>query len=202
MPTSPTPTVLIGCSKQFNNKVFFKEKTSKILSDLESYKIIAVENGNGLISEFFGERVIKTHPYNSRTSSINKIVDESTFVILFWDGTDISEFVYRALLLKKHSRIISVETTKVVNKDKGDPYDIYIGRGTPWGNPFAIGDDGMSREQVIAKYEQYFNETFIGNEQKRKELLGLKGKILGCHCKPLACHGDIIATYLNTIEDA
>ena len=41
--------------------------------------------------------------------------------------------------------------TKVVNKYK-QPYDIYIGRGSKWGNPFIIGQDG-NREEVINKYE-------------------------------------------------
>ena len=43
--------------------------------------------------------------------------------------------------------------TKVVNKYK-HVYDVYIGRGSKWGNPFVIGKDG-TREEVINKYEEY-----------------------------------------------
>jgi hypothetical protein len=32
--------------------------------------------------------------------------------------------------------------------------DVYIGRGSKWGNPFKIGVHG-NREEVIAKYEEY-----------------------------------------------
>ena len=201
MTDEPTPIVLVGCSKQFSNKALFKEKTSKILSGIDKYAVIAIEEDDGLIREFFDERIIKTLSYYSKSSVIIKEVKESSFIILFWDGTDIDEYVYRSLLYKKKLRIITVETTKVVNKDKGEPYDIYIGRGTPWGNPFVIGEQGLNRDQVISKYEQYFRETFLGNHQKRNELLSLKGKLLGCHCKPLPCHGDVIARYLNSIED-
>ena len=29
----------------------------------------------------------------------------------------------------------------------------------------------------------------------------LKGKTLGCFCKPYPCHGDIIAEYLNLLTN-
>jgi hypothetical protein len=29
----------------------------------------------------------------------------------------------------------------------------------------------------------------------------LRGKTLGCFCKPHPCHGDIIAAYLDSLED-
>ena len=41
----------------------------------------------------------------------------------------------------------STRTTKVVHC-KREPFDIYIGRPSKWGNPFVIGRDG-NREQVI-----------------------------------------------------
>ncbi|TBV87515.1 DUF4326 domain-containing protein, partial [Citrobacter freundii] len=28
-----------------------------------------------------------------------------------------------------------------------------------------------------------------------------KGKILGCHCKPYPCHGDVLARFLNELDD-
>ena len=65
--------------------------------------------------------------------------------------------------------------------------DIYIGRPSKWGNPFQIGKDG-SREEVIEKYRKWI--------LKKPELLNslheLKNKRLGCFCKPLACHGDVL----------
>lgn len=83
---------------------------------------------------------------------------------------------------------------KVVHCKK-EPYDIYIGRachgleGSMWENPFVIGKDG-TREEVILRYELYLNT--------RRDLLlllpELKGKTLGCWCKPdNDCHGDVLA---------
>ena len=79
----------------------------------------------------------------------------------------------------------------VVNKYKS-PYDIYIGRGSPWGNPYVIGKDG-NREEVIAKFKEYAIVKGIDIRAKRE----LKGKILGCFCSPLPCHGDILAEWAN-----
>lgn len=81
--------------------------------------------------------------------------------------------------------------TIVVNRHF-DSYDVYIGRGSKWGNPFVIGTDG-GREAVIEKYR-----TWI---QRRPDLLNdlpeLVGKRLGCYCKPEACHGDVLVELMK-----
>lgn len=84
--------------------------------------------------------------------------------------------------------------TSVVNLRK-DKYDVYIGRGSKWGNPYVIGKDG-NREMVIQQYESYAREKFT-----IEELLSLKGKVLGCYCKPLACHGDVLIKLLGELEN-
>jgi len=70
---------------------------------------------------------------------------------------------------------------------KRESYDVYIGRGSKWGNPFKIGEHG-DRSEVIRKYKAYILE--------KPELLAalpeLYGKILGCWCSPKACHGDVL----------
>ncbi|KKN59195.1 hypothetical protein LCGC14_0544210 [marine sediment metagenome] len=81
---------------------------------------------------------------------------------------------------------------KVVNITK-DIYDVYIGRGSKWGNPFIIGKDG-NREEVISKYEAYF----MAHLSLIDDLPELEGKILGCFCKPQDCHGDIL---VRMVED-
>ena len=86
-------------------------------------------------------------------------------------------------------------TTKVVNKYK-DSYDVYIGRGSVFGNPFVIGRDG-TREDVINKYRDYFLKQVHDNLMFKSQVLKLEGKTLGCFCKPKACHGDVIKEYLE-----
>ena len=82
--------------------------------------------------------------------------------------------------------------TKVVHCKK-DPYDIYIGRPSKWGNPFTIGKDG-TREEVILKYIDWLEQQ----PQLLAQISELKGKTLGCWCHPKPCHGDILAEIANT----
>jgi len=81
-------------------------------------------------------------------------------------------------------RIVNIHTTSV--------YDVYIGRGSKWGNPFVLGYDG-TREQVIAKYEIYIRRT----KSLMDALPELVGKVLGCYCYPLPCHGDVLLKLLK-----
>ena len=67
--------------------------------------------------------------------------------------------------------------TKVVNK-KTSSFDVYIGRGSKWGNPFRMKSENQ-RGEVIEKYEDYARQKF-----SKDELAVLVGKRLGCFCKP------------------
>jgi hypothetical protein len=79
---------------------------------------------------------------------------------------------------------------------------LYIGRNwaglskSVFHNPFHVGKDG-TREEVLLKFIEYWYAT----EQKSLRDLALYAinvdkEILGCWCKPLDCHGDIIAGYV------
>lgn len=82
---------------------------------------------------------------------------------------------------------------------KREKFDIYIGRGSKWGNPFShkkgtlAGHVVGSREEAITKYEEYL----LNNQELVNALSELKGKTLGCWCKPKACHGDVLLKLAN-----
>ena len=79
-----------------------------------------------------------------------------------------------------------------VNK-KTEPYDVYIGRGSKWGNPFPMRDYSQAeRDRVCGLYEEYFYTTDLENY-----LHELRGKRLGCFCKPKRCHGDFLSKITN-----
>jgi hypothetical protein len=84
-----------------------------------------------------------------------------------------------------------MKKTRVVHCQK-EEYDVYIGRPGPYGNPFYSG----TRKEVIEKYSHWFYlpEQAELRERAKKEL---KGKVLGCWCKPKACHGDVLADFVN-----
>ena len=74
----------------------------------------------------------------------------------------------------------------VVNK-RTDDFDVDITRKGKWGNPFRIGPDG-SRSEVLGKYAGWLPEQ----DALLKSLPELSGKLLGCVCVPLACHGNVL----------
>jgi hypothetical protein len=86
----------------------------------------------------------------------------------------------------------SDESITVVNKHR-DEYDIYIGRGSIWGNPFRLADtrDDVARARVIEQYEQYL----LQQPALMARLPELRGKRLACFCAPKPCHGDVLKTY-------
>lgn len=69
---------------------------------------------------------------------------------------------------------------------------IYIGRGSPWGNPFVIGRDG-TRDEVIAKY----NAWIATQPQLLARLPELRGRELVCFCFPKRCHGETLRRLAN-----
>lgn len=107
-------------------------------------------------------------------------------------------------------------TTTVVNL-KSNQHDVYIGRkkglnsGQHFGNPFSHNPDWgiacVSREASILAYEQWLDGTGHENVEPERRLWILKNihclmdKSLGCFCKPLACHGDVLKKYADRLDD-
>lgn len=79
-------------------------------------------------------------------------------------------------------------TSQVVNMHR-ESFDILIQRPSCWGNPFHIGIHG-SRKDVVFLYELLIRTRPDFLAKIKREL---RGKRLGCGCKPKACHGDILA---------
>lgn len=82
----------------------------------------------------------------------------------------------------------------VVNKYKS-PFDVYIGRGSLWGNPFTVEEYG--RAECIALYRPYIIQRLETEPGLLAELMKLDGKRLGCFCKPLPCHGDVLVELIQ-----
>jgi hypothetical protein len=81
---------------------------------------------------------------------------------------------------------------KVWNKrDRAAPYDaVYVGRGTPWGNPFKIGVHG-DRDEVCDRFEREILPAL--------DVSQLVGKQLLCWCTPLRCHADALLRKANAL---
>ncbi|MDN3220725.1 DUF4326 domain-containing protein [Pseudomonas nunensis] len=191
--------VLIAYPVDFLSYSKFERKVDKIISSLEKAELIYVCDENEFIEKYSKSKGYQTISFASDEDALKEV----THAILFQDEERNCFFILYNKLLDKEipTRTVNLKITKVSNKDRGDSYDVYIGRGTLWGNPYQMGKEG-TREEVITKFAYDFEKRFLKlPEQFDVNIEKLRGKTLGCHCKPAACHGDIIANYLNSQDD-
>lgn len=86
----------------------------------------------------------------------------------------------------------------VVNKYKSE-YDVYIGRGSVWGNDYSHLPETKAshkvdtRDEAVESYRKQLWDSIRSGKITIEMLKSLHGKRLGCFCKPQSCHGDIIA---------
>lgn len=87
---------------------------------------------------------------------------------------------------------------RVLNKYRDGPVEgqVYIGRGSPYGNPFRVGRDG-DRGAVISKFEIYARNRLRTEPLWLRPLLDAEALV--CFCKPSACHGDVIVRLLKEL---
>jgi hypothetical protein len=86
----------------------------------------------------------------------------------------------------------------VYNK-KRPPYPrnaVFIGRPSPWQNPFVLGSDG-TRDEVCDKFEEWIMKPEQLGLRARAEL-ELHGKDLLCFCHSKRCHG---LTWLRIVNE-
>jgi hypothetical protein len=87
------------------------------------------------------------------------------------------------------------QPTRVVHC-KRSGFDVYIGRPSKWGNPFSHLPRSRaevrvdSRKEAVARYEDWLQTQPALIAAAKREL---RGKVLGCWCAPLACHGHVLA---------
>ena len=196
--------VLVLYPKQFNSYSKFLRKIDKIISCLDSVELIYPSDPNGLINKAFEQSQF----IDSMQESEDWVQDDITHAIVFDDG---EEFRNEVEILKSTGiplRDIKITITRVINikretKYKGQKststYE-YIGRGSYWGNPYSMYEAGEDREEIIRKFKYDFDFEKFPNKEK-KEVYKLAGKRLGCFCKPDACHGDVLADFLNSWDD-
>lgn len=199
------PHLLIALPRLLCFKSLFEQVVESVLGQLSDPDISIVSDLAGRARQF-----LETKGYSPNEIRISSKLDAKSAVkkyshiVVFWDGEELSHIIYFAKLYNKPLRIVPVQITKVRNRDEGEEFDVYIGRKTPWGNPFPIEHDsnGAKRKDVIEKFKVYFKEKFLDKPENLDKLLTLRGLRLGCHCKPLPCHGDVIADFLNDYFDS
>ena len=104
------------------------------------------------------------------------------------------------------------EMTNVVNLRRG-AYDVYIGRRGhsqtgEFGNPVAVGracpecgNIHRTGGSTLRCFARYMYKRMKHDPSWAQKVENLRGKTLGCFCKPAPCHGDVYAVYLDSDGD-
>jgi hypothetical protein len=88
--------------------------------------------------------------------------------------------------------------TTLANLHHDKNCDVLIDRRSPFGNPYDHRKLGITREECVHKYKEWFYNK-LKDDSFRDIVLQLKGKRLGCWCVPDLCHGMVILEYLEGI---
>jgi hypothetical protein len=86
-----------------------------------------------------------------------------------------------------------------------DDNHIYIGRSmgwvkgakkSIWANKFSVKDYG--RKEALRLYK----EDIVKDKKLMMKLPELRGKVLGCWCRPDKCHGDVLIELLDELDES
>lgn len=89
--------------------------------------------------------------------------------------------------------------------------DVYIGRAGQgldgyFGNPIRTGREcpecGDTHErpgETLSCYQRYLRRRVGSDPEFRRRVARLRGKRLGCFCKPKPCHGDLLAVWAEAL---
>ena len=148
-----TARVLIVYPELFACQSKFDRKVKLILSRLARFDVIHQGDPNGFISALFAEdeRVGELREEPSLEAA------EITHAVVFDDGEEFAELRVHLKQSGIPLRWIKIKITRVINIKREpefegmkstDAYE-YIGRGSYWGNPHSMHEEGESREEVI-----------------------------------------------------
>ena len=90
----------------------------------------------------------------------------------------------------------------VVVHFRREPYDIYIGRPSVWGNPYSRKQGTRAQFQVSSRAEaiERYEAHVRGSPELLRSLRELRGKRLGCWCAPKPCHGDVLVKLVGELD--
>ena len=196
--------VLILYPEIFNSYDKFKRKVLNITKNMVHFSIQCRADPNDFIKKLTSNELIGVK--TEKVFNLNE--SKTTHAIIFDDGEEFLEERKLLQLNKIPLREIHIKLTRVINIKKKTKYQSlkstpeyeYIGRNSYWGNPYSMFEKGEDRDEVIRKYKYDFDYEKFPNKEKSK-VYKLAGKRLGCFCKPQACHGDILADFLNSWDD-
>jgi hypothetical protein len=202
-------TVLVLYPSEFNCQSKLTRKLANITKNMTAYDLVATSDPKGLLKNYAQDLDVGFMLSDQKALASIRF----THAVVFDDGESFFQEISTIHEMEKPLRLIKTAVTRVINiKNEPDyshikstPSYEYIGRGSYWGNPHSMYEnmeDSVEdpREAVIRMFKYDFDYDKFLNIDKNK-VYELAGKRLGCFCKPYACHGDVLADYLNQWDD-
>jgi hypothetical protein len=107
--------------------------------------------------------------------------------------------------------VINVKKKELIKRNiadfaswKSQENTVYIGRNmshyvtgasaSKWGNPFSL------KKHTLKESLDLYKEYVLNTPSLFNSIEELRGKELGCWCKPAECHGDVLLELLGEIQ--
>lgn len=106
------------------------------------------------------------------------------------------------------TEVVNIRATRLFGMHLDDVYVGRAGRGFDgyFGNPVRAGrtcpECGRTHEfagSTLDCYERYLDRRLAEDPEFRRRVSRLRGKRLGCFCKPALCHGDLLAARADAL---
>lgn len=200
--------VLVLCPTEFRSYSKLCRKLDFLLQNLSDVSLCAPLGQDDMLDQYVAERSLMLQRVELDAVLAQAGDITISHAVVFDDGEVFPEVLAVLRELPLSIRRVKIAITRVVNikrderfagQKSTDQFE-YIGRGSYWGNPYAMFEDGDDRDEVIRKFKYDFDYEKFTNKDK-SEVYKLAGKHLGCFCKPQACHGDVLAEFLNAWDD-
>tara|TARA_R110002167_G_scaffold366254_1_gene594019 strand:- start:19072 stop:19683 length:612 start_codon:yes stop_codon:yes gene_type:complete len=198
--------VLVLCPDEFRSASKLARKLDVLLQNLDKVQLLTLDAATAPLQGYADERGLTLE--SLAAANLEECLEGLTHAVVFDDG---EVFPQQLVMLREAGiavRRIRIAITRVVNIKRDTDWGgmkstatyEYIGRGSYWGNPYSMYEEGEDRDEVIRKYQYDFDYEKFPNKDKAR-VYELAGKRLGCFCKPQSCHGDVLADYLNAWDD-
>lgn len=84
------------------------------------------------------------------------------------------------------------------DKPKPQPW-VYIGRGSPLGNPYTVAEHGLDALELYRRW--LWNKITSRDPDVMRALREISPRhSLVCSCKPRPCHGDVVVAAWHWLE--
>jgi len=141
--------VFVAYSAGFGRYAMFRRRLARLLARLDGPRLVYSTDPRGFVVRCAGEA--------GWVAGAAEVAEEDlgraglTHAVIFDDGESCARLAAAVESMGLSVRRVPVDIARVVNVDRGQECDVYIGRGSEWGNPYALGFDG-DREEVLRKF--------------------------------------------------